>query len=733
MPPAGTPSNPEAPAPVVSVIVPLYNAEPYLARCLDSIFAIDFQEPYEVVVVDDGSTDGSVAIAKKYPVRLVTLEKNMGVAHSRNAGARNAKAPILFFCDTDVRMPRDTMRRLVDEFRRDPEVHILNLGVSTVPLTPGVIGTYLAYKGGFDHHELEVAGVRRIEITYLQTLAMAMRREVFKSGQFDVSYQDPGGEEYELGHRLSKTHSLWLYPAIKVDHDTKPWRSRLRANFVRCARWVPLFLRRGCRFESTTGIATSQRSLSSLLSFAVLFFAAFSWLHPAIAIAAAAALLGKLALGRKLFSLIARETGAKNAVLGFLFELVYESAFGMGFAWGLVQYAGKKVERAVTFPWRWARQLRFLASDSPPHVVWFCTSVCNQACEHCFYWDNLNKGVVELTLDEVKKIASHLGHIKYLTLTGGEPSVRKDIVDCLEVFYRTNGLQQVGFHTNGMMPERIHKISTELLRRCPDLIVTMSVSIDHFGEKHDKLRGVKGAYEKALETIETLKPLRSHKNFDLCVNTVFCKDNQDSAMELHRFFTEEIGVDHAMGLVRGKPKDPKLRDFDLTNYKLVIDHIAQQRYRGKYPFAWARYALDDATKAIVLNAAEHGSFSLPCTAGRKTIVLSEKGDLYPCELLPKSFGNVKDFGYDPLAMIRSESGKAYVKEIVDGKCFCSWECIQPNNLIFNRAGLSFLFRRFVARTFGTAPPPAPSASGYSADPAPLARPRPEKEPVAGAS
>jgi hypothetical protein len=74
-------------------------------------------------------------------------------------------------------------------------------------------------------------------------------------------------------------------------------------------------------------------------------------------------------------------------------------------------------------------------------------------------------------------------------------------------------------------------------------------------------------------------------------------------------------------------------------------------------------------------------------------------------------------------MIRSESGHAYMKEIVDGKCFCSWECVQPNNLIFNRAGLSFLFRRFVARALGTAPPPAPSSAGFAADPCPVAPPR----------
>jgi MoaA/NifB/PqqE/SkfB family radical SAM enzyme/GT2 family glycosyltransferase len=716
-------------APVVSVIVPLFNAEKYLARCLGSIFQNGFEEPFEVIVVDDASTDGSAEIARRTPARVVHLDQNMGVAYSRNAGVLHARAPLLFFCDTDVEMPEGTISRVVEEFRSESELHILNLGVSTRPLSKGVVATYTAYKGGYDHWKLEKAGVRRTEITYLQTLAMAMRKDVFRTGQFDhVSYQDPGGEEFELGHRLSRTHKLWLYPAIKVDHDTKPWRDRLRANFVRCARWVPLFLRRGCRFESTTGIATPQRSTSSLLSGIALFTLLLSWLHPAFAVAAAVTLATKVWLSRELFALIARETGIKNAVLGFLFELVYESAFGAGFAWGLARHAGNKTWRAVTFPWRRVKQLRFLASDSPPHVVWFCTAVCNQACEHCFYWDNLNSGVVELTIDEIEKIARNLGHIKYLTLTGGEPSVRKDIVDCVEVFYRRNGLQQVGFHTNGMLPEKIHKISTELLRRCPELIVTMSISIDHFGEKHDRLRGAKGAYVKALETIEVLKPLRSHPNFDLCVNTVYCTDNQDQAMEIHKYFTEEVGVDHAMGLVRGKPKDPKLRNVDLDGYKKVIEHVASQKYRGKYPFARARYALDDATKAIVLNAAEHGRFSLPCTAGRKTIVLSEKGDLYPCELLPKSFGNVKDHGYDPLAMIRSDAGKAYINEIVEGKCFCSWECIQPNNLIFNPKGLAFVFRRFVARTLGLTPPAAPSteAPGFQADP----RPAPETTPVA---
>lgn len=701
--------------PELSIVVPVYNGASTLNRTLASLFRSVVDARFEVIVVDDGSSDNTAEIAKNYSLVLLKNERNMGVAYSRNRGARKAHGAIVLFCDADVVFAADTLQKVVDEFKRNPELEILNLGLSTRSLQAGWLPSYLAFKAGFDYLSLRRDKVNRVKTTYIQSLAVAFKANCFREYEFDPAFKAPGGEEYELGHRISTEHTIWLYPSIQVDHDTKDWRRRLTANFVRSARWAPLFFARRCRFEGATGVATPRRAASSALSTVTLTALALSWAHGFFAALAAAALLAKLLVARDFYTALSQQYGRKTATFGFFFEIIYESAFAAGFAWGVPRAILAGARRRLTDSLNAIVQLKFLYTRTPPHLVWFCTSVCNQACQHCFYWDKLNSGVDELSQAEIEKISQNLGHIKYLTLTGGEPSARRDIVDCIEIFYRNNGLQQVGFHTNGMLPDKIRKISEDILERCPKLVLLMSVSIDHFREQHDRLRGAPGAYEKALQTVTALKPLRRSKNFYLCVNSVYCADNQDVIWDLHRFVTQELKVDHALGLVRGKPKQPALKNIDLGNYKQLVEAIAASKSRGDYAFANMRRLVDDATKAIVLNAAEHGRFSFSCTAGRKTIVLSETGELYPCEILPKPFGNVKDFDYNPLSLLRSKAAKAYTREIVESKCFCTWECIQPNNLIFNKSGLIYLAKIFWRRSLGKSAPPLPRGTVHAAN------------------
>lgn len=88
------------PHPLISVIVPIYNMEPLLPRCLDSLAAQTLRD-LEIICVDDGSTDGSGGIVRKYAsgdsrFRLITQE-NSGRAEARNAGKRGGHGPMFLF------------------------------------------------------------------------------------------------------------------------------------------------------------------------------------------------------------------------------------------------------------------------------------------------------------------------------------------------------------------------------------------------------------------------------------------------------------------------------------------------------------------------------------------------------------------------------------------------------------------------------------------------------------
>lgn len=104
-------------APMVSVIVPCKDREAELDECLAALSALKYpRDRYEVIVVDDGSTDGTVAVAGRYPCQLVLNGTNRGQSYSRNVGARRASGEILAFLDSDCVAEPDWLRDLVPYF-----------------------------------------------------------------------------------------------------------------------------------------------------------------------------------------------------------------------------------------------------------------------------------------------------------------------------------------------------------------------------------------------------------------------------------------------------------------------------------------------------------------------------------------------------------------------------------------------------------------------------------------
>ena len=105
----------ELPVPAVTIIMPNYNKGKYIEYAIESVLMQTFQD-FELIIVDDASTDESVEIAKRYAekdvrIRLVINEKNRGVSFSRNTGIKTAKASIICFLDSDDEYHRFKLER----------------------------------------------------------------------------------------------------------------------------------------------------------------------------------------------------------------------------------------------------------------------------------------------------------------------------------------------------------------------------------------------------------------------------------------------------------------------------------------------------------------------------------------------------------------------------------------------------------------------------------------------
>jgi glycosyltransferase involved in cell wall biosynthesis len=103
----------------VSVVIPAYNEELYIKKCLEG-FSNQIEKADEIIVVNNNSTDNTVAIAEKYPVRIVN-ETTQGMIQARNRGFNEAKYEIIARTDSDTIVPPDWIKKIKQNFA-DPEV-----------------------------------------------------------------------------------------------------------------------------------------------------------------------------------------------------------------------------------------------------------------------------------------------------------------------------------------------------------------------------------------------------------------------------------------------------------------------------------------------------------------------------------------------------------------------------------------------------------------------------------
>ena len=153
-------------------------------------------------------------------------------------------------------------------------------------------------------------------------------------------------------------------------------------------------------------------------------------------------------------------------------------------------------------------RIKFLSNKAPSYLVFWVTQNCNAACSFCFNFEENLKKNRDLMPDEVERIARHFPHLKYLTLGGGEPTLRKDLVDVVAPFVVHSGLQMCTIVTNGYLWERMVNLVQTLCGRFPDLAVNIGVSIDLIGKKHDEIRVLDGCYENSIRLIKAIKEMR---------------------------------------------------------------------------------------------------------------------------------------------------------------------------------------------------------------------------------
>jgi len=149
-------------------------------------------------------------------------------------------------------------------------------------------------------------------------------------------------------------------------------------------------------------------------------------------------------------------------------------------------------------------------SSQPWYLIFYVTSHCNQRCNMCFAWEMLNslKRSEEWQLPEIERVAAQFPKLYQVSLTGGEPTLRADLAEIIEIFYRVSGVQRVTIPTNGFYPDRIERLVRRVMESCPGLVLSINMSLDGIGEVHDKIRGLKDSFKNLVETYRRVQSLR---------------------------------------------------------------------------------------------------------------------------------------------------------------------------------------------------------------------------------
>lgn len=330
--------------PFVSVIIPVHNGGKYLERCLDALIGSTYPV-FEILVIDNHSTDDTVTIAQQKGVKVIQLIERPGPAAARNFGAQHAHGEIFFFVDSDVIVDRDTIALVADNFQRNPEIVAVFGSYDDEPHEQNFMSQYRNLFHHF-HHQHSCTDA----FTFWGGCG-AIRKKVFEEmGGFNQKrYTKPSIEDIELGYRIRKKgYRILLDKDMQVKH-LKKWEflSMLRADiFQRAIPWSRLiletkFMPKGLNLQ----VAHKASSISVALMILVmpfLFFGHTEFYN--ISVAPAAGLffsflfVSFLILNRKLYSFYARRKGLGFMVQVIPFHILYYLYSGMSFVFCWVTY-----------------------------------------------------------------------------------------------------------------------------------------------------------------------------------------------------------------------------------------------------------------------------------------------------------------------------------------------------------------------------------------------------------
>lgn len=342
--------------PLVSIIIPAYNAADTLPLCLAAVRQSDYAST-EAIVVCDACTDSSAQVAQSHGVRTIVNDSRQGAAYSRNVGAAAARGEIFFFVDADCILAPDAISMAVEALTTGEQVVFGSYIAET--RAPGFFSQFKNLQHHFTHQQGE-----DVQSSFWSGCG-AITRAAFEDIEgFDVSLQ--ACEDIEFGFALTRHgYAVRLLKQMNAEHLKRYDLMKLLKSdlFGRAIPWTRLVAAGRSELGKLNTRPGGKRSVAFTgLSWLAL---ASAWVFPGPALAAVAVCwAGVFWLNRELLGFIRSERGLLFAAGSALTLLAHFSVAGLGFVLGHLA-ARYPAERTPAPQYAWAeRPLRERASPA---------------------------------------------------------------------------------------------------------------------------------------------------------------------------------------------------------------------------------------------------------------------------------------------------------------------------------------------------------------------------------
>lgn len=331
----------------------------------------------------------------------------------------------------------------------------------------------------------------------------------------------------------------------------------------------------------------------------------------------------------------------------------------------------------------------------PPTLLNFpITDNCNSKCQMCNIWEERVKD--EITLEQIGGVfkKEYFSKLKHIGISGGEPTLRKDLVQCIDVILQTViGLESISITSHGYHCKRWSRFAPDLVKLCKKhgVAFSINISIDGIESTHDRVRGIEGAFIRACNTIKILK----ENSIPVQIQCTVSKDNIYSlsgvlafakgedvdcifrcATEITRLYNSDI-ID---GIALDDDQKSFLADFFLSS---TLHEQTKSISRGLY-----------YEKMAVLLTSK-SKRNMPCYFQYQGMLLSSKGEISPCSVSKNILGNVLD-GNDSNLLTKTEY--TIRRDTVDNEC---GSCIHDQSGAWSpKDVISYLLRRRTEKVYG---------------------------------